>query len=258
MRSFSDVTVVEVPRIHAGPWHLEIHGELGSTSDLCLERAREGAAEGLAILALRQTRGRGSRGRGWVDPGGNLSMSVLLRPGRDATPVGLWPFIAGLAFYDALAPWVGQGHALSLKWPNDLLLDGRKVAGILIEAGGEGDGRWLSLGMGANLCAAPVIEGRDLACMADVGPAPEVGKVASAVLTMLDVWMARYAQDGFDAIRTAWLHRAHPVGTPVRVVAAMGTVCGTFEGIGGDGLLLLRTPDGVRAISTGEVLLGTA
>lgn len=258
MRPITDVTIVEVPRIHAGPWHLEIHGELGSTSDLCLQRAREGAAGGLAILALKQTHGRGSRGRGWVDPGGNLSMSVLLRPDRDTAPVGLWPFIAGLAFYDALAPWVGPGHVLGLKWPNDLLLDGCKMAGILIEAGDEGDGRWLSLGMGANLCAAPVIEGRELACMAQAGPVPDVGQVASAVLTMLDVWIARYATDGFGAIRTAWLHRAHPVGTPVRVVSATGTICGTFAGIGGDGLLLLRTPDGLRHISTGEVLLGRA
>ncbi|RBM09730.1 biotin--[acetyl-CoA-carboxylase] ligase [Novacetimonas cocois] len=250
------VTVMEVPRILGGPWHLEIYDTLGSTSDLCLRRAGEGAAEGLAILALKQTQGRGSRGRGWVDPGGNLSMSVLLRPGMDATPIGLWPFIAGLAFHDALAPWLEEGHRLTLKWPNDLLLDGRKVAGILIE-GGDGDaGRWLSIGMGANLRVAPVIEGRDLACMAQGGPVPDVGKVARAVLTMLDVWIARHASDGFAPVRAAWLDRGHPVGTPIRVMARGGMVQGTFDGIGEDGLLHLRTPDGVRRVSTGEVLLG--
>jgi BirA family transcriptional regulator, biotin operon repressor / biotin---[acetyl-CoA-carboxylase] ligase len=246
-------------------WRLEIHDELDSTSDTCLARAARGEASGLAVMARRQTRGRGSRGRDWQDPGGNLAFSVLLRPdsgahsGAGAWPVGLWPFIAGLAFHGAIAPWIHAPASLRLKWPNDLLLGGRKMAGILIEAGEDPSGRWLVLGFGANLRAAPPIAGRALACVADDGEAPEPEIVARAICAGLDHWMAVCGGTGdgkgFDPIRRAWLAHAHPPGTRLVVRDERGQVEGSFDGLDAQGMLLLRCTDGLKRISTGEVLL---
>lgn len=236
-------------------WRLEIHDELGSTSDRCIAEAGQGAEAGLAILALRQTRGRGSRGRDWQDPGGNLAFSVLLRPSDENGEVGLWPFVAGLAFHAALLPWIHDPAQLRLKWPNDLLLAGRKTAGILIESGSDFSGRWLVIGFGANLRAVPSIAGRTLACVADHGNVPGPETVARAICTELDRWQAAWRADGFGSLRAAWLQRAHPPGTRLVVRGESGQVEGAFVGLDEQGMLLLHCADGLKRISTGEILL---
>jgi BirA family biotin operon repressor/biotin-[acetyl-CoA-carboxylase] ligase len=140
-------------------WRLEIHDSLTSTNDVCIGRAETGEAAGLAVLARRQTGARGSRGRGWTEPpSGNLALSVLLRPGTALDRPGLWPFLAGLALHQALRQV--SPAAVTLKWPNDVLLRGRKLAGILIERGLRADGAWLVIGFGANLAAAPLLADR--------------------------------------------------------------------------------------------------
>ncbi|GBQ63147.1 biotin--[acetyl-CoA-carboxylase] ligase [Komagataeibacter swingsii] len=253
-------SVVPIPRGGGATWRLEVHDRLGSTSDLCKARLEAGAgADGIAILALEQTAGRGSRGRAWSDPGGNLALSVMLVGQGAAVPVGLWPFIAGLALHDAVAGYVPAGHVLELKWPNDLLLDGGKMAGILIETGIGAGVSWQVIGIGANLRGKPDIAGRTLACLADCGvDAPAAPAVARKLLHHLGLWLSCYETHGFAAIRTAWLDRGHAIGTPIRVRAGNQQFTGTFAGLGDDGILLLRTPGGVRRVVTGEVLLAPA
>ncbi|MBB2205181.1 biotin--[acetyl-CoA-carboxylase] ligase [Gluconacetobacter takamatsuzukensis] len=236
-------------------WRLEIYDELGSTSDYCIAQAGQGAEAGLAVMARRQTSGRGSRGRDWQDPGGNLAFSVLLRPAGVDGAVGLWPFVAGLAFHGAILPWIDDPALLRLKWPNDLLLAGRKTAGILIESGSDATGRWLVIGFGANLRAVPSIAGRALACVADYGTAPEPELVARGICAELDRWQAVWRDRGFDVLRTAWLERAHPVGTRLVVRGESGQLEGSFVGLDAQGMLLLRCAEGVKRISTGEILL---
>ena len=251
-------SISSIPRTGGGAWLLEVHDRLGSTSDLCRERLDAGqGANGVAILALKQTAGRGSRGREWSDPGGNLALSVMLMgQGADDVPVGLWPFIAGLALYDAVADFLPAGHRLELKWPNDLLLDGRKMAGILIETGSAGGIAWQVIGMGANLRCAPVIAGRDVACLAECGgDVPIAPDMAQVLLRRLDGWLACHAAQGFGAIRTAWLERGHPVGTKIDVKAGNRQFSGTFAGLADDGILLLHTASGPVRVVTGEVLL---
>ena len=116
-------------------FRLECHEVLESTSTLLKQRAEAGAAEGLAIQALRQSAGRGRQGKGWESPAGNLYVSVLLRPGVALREAPQWSFVAAVALAETLNPLLPKAARPRLKWPNDLLLDGAKAAGILVETG---------------------------------------------------------------------------------------------------------------------------
>jgi len=237
-------------------WRLEVHGELPSTSDAVITRAEAGEPAGLAILARAQTQGRASRGRSWTSPAGNLFLSVLLRPGGSIAGAGIWPFVASLAVAEALAPLLPDPARLSLKWPNDVLLGGNKASGILLDLAADPGGalRWVVIGTGVNLAAAPGLPDRQAASLRGEGvtpPPPE--DFAGALLAALGHWHDRPAA----AIHAAWLARAHPIGTPLRVRYAGNDLAGTFAGLSPEGHLLLRTEAGLRPIASGEVLLAT-
>jgi BirA family biotin operon repressor/biotin-[acetyl-CoA-carboxylase] ligase len=169
------------------PWRLEVFDQLGSTSDLCTDRAKSGEAEGLAVLALRQTAGRGSRGRSWQAPEGNLNLSVLLRPARPATQAGLFSLLTGIAVAEALEQFFAP--PTMLKWPNDVLLGDAKLAGILLDAAPNGQKLdWLVLGIGMNLRHAPEIPGRATTSLAAHGVAISPQEAADAVLSSLSRW----------------------------------------------------------------------
>ena len=226
-----------------------------------MERARAGAPDGLAILAENQTAGRGSRGRQWVCPPGNLYLSVLLRPRNHAEEAGAgqWALLAGVALVETLALFAASPEALMLKWPNDVLSDGAKLAGILVDAAMTVDAGsdWLVVGVGANLASAPVIEGRQVAALVtpDGVPAP-AEEVAKVFLTNLERWRGVLAIAGFAPIRDAWLEHAHPLGTAVSIKDALRTRTGVFAGLSVRGELLLSSGDAIHTISTGDVLLG--
>jgi BirA family biotin operon repressor/biotin-[acetyl-CoA-carboxylase] ligase len=229
---------------------------LGSTADLCRRLAEAGEPEGYAVLAGRQTQGRGSRGREWSSPAGNLSLSVLLRPRERAAAAGQWSLLAGVALAEAFADVLPEPSGLSLKWPNDVLLDGRKLAGILIECAASGEAlEWLTIGMGANLASAPDLADRIAACIADVTLPPSPAEFARAVLDRIDHWRRVRLLEGFAPIRAAWLGRAQPPGSEISLRVNGATLGGLFAGLGDDGSLLLQSNGRVRAFGTGEVLL---
>ncbi len=232
-------------------WRLEIHESLPSTSDLCITRAEAGEEAGLAVLARRQTHGRGSRGRSWTGQTGNLALSVLLRPAGALHQPALWPFLAALSLHQAL----GGGSQLQLKWPNDILLGHAKLAGILVERGTGAGAGWLVIGFGANLLRAPTVPARDVACLADVGQTLDAETVAQQVLAGLDDWQEIYHRDGFDVIRSCWLARAHPPGTVLAVESGGIRQSGSFVGLATDGALLIEIAGREQRIDTGEVLL---
>jgi BirA family biotin operon repressor/biotin-[acetyl-CoA-carboxylase] ligase len=238
-------------------WRLAVHDVLASTSDLCRERAAQGEAEGFAVLALRQTRGRGSRGRGWESPVGNLHLSVLLRPAEEAGRAGQWALLTGVALRQTLAEWAPPDAALKLKWPNDLLLDGRKLAGILIDSSADASGRldWLVIGIGANLAHAPTLAGRAAACLAERVAPPAPAVAAERLLVRLDEWRRVREREGFASVRAAWLAHGPHIDEPVTLKLKDRLVEGTFAGLGDDGGLRLRLGDAVQAFSTGDVLL---
>lgn len=227
--------------------------ETGSTNDDLRELAREGAAEGLWLRAERQTRGRGRQGRSWDSPAGNLHASTLVRMRGGDPPAASLALVAGVALWDALADELGDARGLRLKWPNDLLLDGAKLAGILLER--EGDA--VIVGCGANLAGHPERLDRPATALAARirPPAPDMflQDLAAIFARRLAEWRA----DGLDPIRAAWLDRAHPRGTELSIHEGNGApVAGRFEGLAADGALRLRLADGAtRVIHAGDVFL---
>ncbi len=236
-------------------WRLHAFAEIPSTSDLVRRLAEAGEPEGLVVLATRQTAGRGTSARSWSSPAGNLHLSVLLRPSEPARTLPQWSLLTALAVHDALSPYVPARSALTLKWPNDILLDGAKIAGLLVEAEAEAAPdatlRWLCLGIGANLTQAPDLPDRPTARLPS--PAPDAAAVAAGVLCALTAWRRTRLTEGFAAIRTAWLARGPRHGTTLAVSAAGRTLAGLYDGLADDGALLLRTGGRVHAIHAGEV-----
>jgi BirA family biotin operon repressor/biotin-[acetyl-CoA-carboxylase] ligase len=242
----------------APEWRLKIVEVLTSTSDLCRTLAEAGEPDGMAVLARRQTQGRGSRGRSWDAPVGNLFLSVLLRPRDAARDAAQWSLLAGVALADALAPYVPLAGAVRLKWPNDVLLDGRKLAGILVESATDSRGalRYIVIGMGVNLAGAPDLPDRRAACLAELGPPPAPDAFAAELLDRIGHWRRMRLVEGFAAIRSAWHARATALGDHMTLRHGGQVVGGLYAGLGEDGSLLLQTGGRVRAFTTGEVLFG--
>ena len=230
-------------------WRLLVHEALPSTSDLCRRMAEAGESEGLVILARRQTAGRGTQGRDWASPLGNLYMSVLLRPDAAIGAAPRHALMAAVVVADALAPLLPDPSRLRLKWPNDVLLDGGKLAGLLVEAADDGAGwiDWLTIGFGVNLATAPDLPGRSTACLGPEAPSPEV--FAADLLSRLATWCS----EPFCAVRDAWLSRGPTLGEPVRLRLGDHEHKGCFDGLGEDGRLLLRIGGVVRAFAAGEI-----
>lgn len=237
---------------------IERHASLTSTSDRAITLAEAGEGPWIGVLADEQTAGRGRHGRHWVSPPGNLHLSVVLDAGAAPAP-GALALLAGLAVAEALAPVLPAAVALRLKWPNDLVADGRKLGGVLVEAGTRRDGgAWAVAGIGVNLVAHPEDAGRPATSLAALGalpPAPET--LAAAILARLAHWSARARAAGFGAVLAAWQRHAGPPGAPITVRLPAGPVSGRYAGLDADGALLVALEDGrTRRIVTGEVFAG--
>jgi BirA family biotin operon repressor/biotin-[acetyl-CoA-carboxylase] ligase len=230
---------------------------IGSTSEEAKRFAATGAPEGTLVWAREQTQGRGRRGRTWVSPPGNLYMSLVLRPACGASVAAQIGFVAALAIDDAVRRWLAPDIEIGLKWPNDVLLDGAKVSGILLEsemspAGALG---WVVLGIGINLASAP--DGTDYPATSLAAKGQRHATVEAMLATLAETFLAWYeewrAGEGFAAVRRAWLARAHAVGTPLRVRLDREEMAGRFAGLDEDGSLLLDTVAGHRRVGAGDV-----
>ncbi len=238
-------------------FRLEYHEVLESTSTLLKQRAEAGAAEGLAIQALRQSAGRGRQGRGWDSPAGNLYISVLLRPAVPLREAPQWSFVAAVALADTIKTLLPEAAKLTLKWPNDLLLDGAKAAGILVETGVVPSHTldWICIGMGVNIATKPSLPDRATACLAEYlpdPPAPEV--LAARLLQNLAHWHDLRLAQGFAPIRDAWLRHAPAMGAPVSVKRDGALIEGNFAGLSPEGGLLLAKANEVQLILAGEII----
>jgi BirA family biotin operon repressor/biotin-[acetyl-CoA-carboxylase] ligase len=238
-------------------WRLLAFDVLGSTNDEAKRIAAEGAAHGTLVAARRQEAGRGRRGRGWSAPEGNLYVSAVLRPRRPGAALAQLSFAVALAAAEALPRFLPPGVEVAVKWPNDVLIDGAKAVGILLETEGTD---WVVAGVGINCLLHPEdtpYAATSLAAKGAASPSPTL--VLGAFAERLAHWTERWEADGFAAVRQAWLGLARGVGGPVTVRLANETLEGVFAGLDADGVLLLDLPDGSRrGISAGDVHFGTA
>jgi BirA family biotin operon repressor/biotin-[acetyl-CoA-carboxylase] ligase len=231
----------------SGSWRLRHVAACASTQDLALAAADAGEPDGLAIRADRQSAGRGRDARAWASASGNLHLSVLLRPGAPAATLPLWGLLAGVALAEAAA---AQAAGIALKWPNDLLRDGAKAGGILVDSAVEGTGiAHLVIGFGVNLAHAPHLPERPTACLGAVPPAD----FAAALLARLAAWRARFAAEGAAPLRAAWLAFGPAPGSVLSLRRPHGTEAARFAGLAEDGRLLIDTPTGPRAVASAEL-----
>ena len=230
--------------------------ETGSTNAdlLAALAAGEHVAESDWLVADRQSAGRGRQGRDWFDGSGNFMGSTVIRPGPHDPAASSLAFLAGLALYEAVQPVLADPRGLSLKWPNDLLLDGAKLAGILLEAGAGGA---VVVGIGVNLARAPDLPDRPAAALADRGPAPDRDLFAAALAKSWDLEVERWRAGGLAPILRRWEALAHRHGTSLTVhEPGGGIVTGTYAGLAQDGALRLRLADGGERIAhAGDVAL---
>ena len=230
---------------------IRIVDETGSTNADLLSLGRD-ALEGDWLVTRRQSAGKGRAGRQWEDGAGNFmgSTVVTLRP-ADPPPQTL-ALVTGLATAQAVAALPGAPEAM-LKWPNDLFVDGAKLAGILLERAGDS----VVVGVGVNLLRAPAVAGRATTALADHDLQIDLGEFADLLANWFANAIASWRRGEWDALRAAWLARAHPEGTPLSVNDRNGQpITGTFAGLATDGAALLRLADGtVRPIHAGDVEL---
>ena len=249
-------------------WSIATEKSATSTSDLAKRAAANGAPSGYAFLAIEQTAGRGRHGRHWDSQKGGMYLSVLLRP---SVPVDQWfalSFAASLAVLEVVRSQLAT-HLSSaempqtgLKWPNDVIVAGGKISGILLEV----EGKALIVGSGVNIAPVGQAGLQNIApiALADIWPdgahdLPQPYDFATAYLDRLAFWYGRFCQSGFGPIRDTWLENALFLGQHVAVQCDAKVLSGVFHDLGMDGTMLLLDDSGqTRHITTGDVkLLGS-
>lgn len=231
---------------------------IDSTNEELRRRALAGAPEGTAVAADTQTAGRGRQGRTWESPPGNLYCSLLLRPSCPAAKAASLSFAAALAIADAVAPLLSADGDLRFKWPNDVLLGGRKLAGILLESQIAGDAlEWVVVGAGVNVASHPEKAMYPATSLAANGCETNVDSLRDAYLDRLRSWYARWREEGFAPLRTAWLARAEGLGREIEVRTGADHVRGAFTDLDSEGALVLETRSGTRKVTAGDVFFAS-
>jgi BirA family biotin operon repressor/biotin-[acetyl-CoA-carboxylase] ligase len=225
--------LTEWPRGYGLKWH----DEIDSTNEEARRLAAQGETGPLWLTAARQTAGRGRRGRSWDSPSGNLAATLLIRPERSQSEWAQLSFVTAVAASDMAARFAPQAQ-IALKWPNDVLADGKKLSGILLETA---TGQALAIGIGVNLAHHPKDTEFPATSLAALGVKPPTTEDALAVLAAgFAKWYEVWRAEGFAVIREAWLVRAAGLGSRIRARLATEERFGMFEGIDENGALLLN------------------
>jgi len=241
--------MADLPRILA-------FDDIDSTNAEARRLAEAHEAGPLWITALRQHEGRGRRGRSWETGAGNLAATYLFTTAKPASEAAQISFVAALAVADLASVHV-PGETVTLKWPNDPLIAGRKTAGILVESGpAPGGGLWLAVGCGINLALAPKDTGRPVTAFADhmTGAPPPPREALNLLAGAMEAWRQVWETSGFGPIAAAWTRRAHGMGQACTAHLTGETLRGVAEGLDESGALRLRLEDGtIRRITAGDV-----
>jgi BirA family biotin operon repressor/biotin-[acetyl-CoA-carboxylase] ligase len=239
------------PTLPAG-YSLIARDSVGSTSDEAKALARSGAAHGTVVWAREQTAGRGRSGRGWSSPPGNLYLSLVLRLPKPAAQLAELGYVTVVALGETLRGIVPPAAALRYKWPNDLLIGGSKVAGILLET--ETGADWVVLGVGVNVASHPGAMLYPATDLRSVGTAPAIETLLERFVTTLDSWIARWLDGGLSPVRDAWLASAQGLGEAIVVRLPDRELHGRFADLDPHGRLVLARGDGTtQLIAAGDV-----
>ena len=215
--------------------------------------AAAGAADGTLVWARQQTAGYGRRGRAWVSPPGNLYCSLILRPDCPPIRAAQLGFVAALALAEALDDILPPASELAFKWPNDILVNRRKVAGILLESssGETGGLDWLILGLGVNIESFPDgVEFPATSLKAEGCGGVSVVALLEAYGRCFQAWSERWRDRGFEPVRAAWFGRAVGVGEAIEVRLPAETLRGRFAELDAGGALVMELEDGRRRTVT--------
>jgi BirA family biotin operon repressor/biotin-[acetyl-CoA-carboxylase] ligase len=229
--------------------------EIDSTNEEARRRFQAGDLQPAWLLAKAQTAGRGRRGRSWTTIPGNMFLTYHGVATEPPARIALLGFVAGLALADVCAPLVGEGVA-QLKWPNDLLLNGAKAAGILLEAASAGaEQYWFALGVGLNIVGAPDDVGQQTAALKAFAAAPPSPvSIAQAFAERAGHWAARLQHEGFEPLRQAWTLYARGIGQTVEVDLGGSRVEGVMQGLSEGGELVLTLANGeTKLIAAGDL-----
>lgn len=238
---------------------VETFEEIDSTILEARRRAERGEIGPVWLLARRQTAGRGRRGRAWSSLDGNLLATYLFATDRPPGEIALLGFATGVAIAESMDGVLGA-YRSRLKWPNDVMIDDAKCAGILLDSGSRDDGTlWAALAFGVNLAHAP--EGLDQPATAarahlpPDAPVPSPLEFLALMRPRLEAWAARVLSEGFAPLRAAWLKRAYGLGRRARIVQGEQMFEGVLAGLSERGELELQTDQGRRMIAAGDVFL---
>jgi BirA family transcriptional regulator, biotin operon repressor / biotin---[acetyl-CoA-carboxylase] ligase len=251
------------PLIH--DYHLLSYDSIDSTNEEAKRLAQGGGSHGAVIWAKRQTAGRGRMGREWVSPEGNLYVTALLTPNADIATCAQLSFIAAVAVCETLEAMVGESIPIRCKWPNDILLEGKKLGGILLESFvvTHEDGsskRWVSVGVGVNIDSYPEHVMYPATCLRDAGVEIVSAKIVLSrfiynFVHLYDIWQ----EQGFAPVLKSWLKRAYHIGKPIEVMIGDEAISGTFETVDSSGHLVIQQANGKRrTIHAGDVFFKDA
>ena len=228
-------------------WH---HVQIGSTSDEARRLAAEGAPTGTVVHADEQIAGRGRRAHTWYSPPGNLYLSILLRTGEPVGRVAELSFLSALAVADTVDALLPRQSRSTLKWPNDVLVNGGKIAGILLEQVDDAT----IIGIGLNVLVAPLDAPYRTTTIVASGGIASVDGARDILLDRFGHYLSGWRTNGFAPIRDRWLSRTAPIGAAIRVRSAGQEISGRFAGLDPYGALLMDTEQGRRRLIAGDVI----
>jgi BirA family transcriptional regulator, biotin operon repressor / biotin---[acetyl-CoA-carboxylase] ligase len=230
--------------------------EIDSTNAEAMRRAAQGETGPTWYWADRQLQGRGRLGRGWVSEPGNLYASLLISLSTPASRASGLGIVVSLAVLQTFRAFLPASVSIGVKWPNDVLIAGKKAAGILVESTSQGQSMQIALGCGLNLRSAPPHTRYGATALADhaalIAPSHALERLAKNLDKVLSQWNGGA---GFNSIRNEWLRHTHALGKEIILTSASGEIRGRFEGLGENGSLLLRNRSGLQEFHAGEVSL---
>lgn len=235
---------------------VEIFDEIDSTLSEARRRAERAEFGPGWLIARRQTAGRGRRGRDWRSLEGNLLATYYARFDRSPAEIALLGFAVAVAIAETLDSSLGGRRAL-VKWPNDVLIDGGKMSGILLESGQAHGHTWAALGFGVNLAAGPDAIDQPTGCLRQLlppdTPTPEPLTFLAQLRPRLETYGEQLARQGFEPLRQAWLSRAYGLGRSARVAQGEAVLEGRIVGLSESGALELDTGEGRKLIAAGDI-----